>query len=84
MFSHKKLTVKRKKHNKPVHTGDGGDHFSNLQPVQNSRFSCTIQPQDQDPHLSGAKQAREEIREETTCRIVKQKKKLLLRKVYKG
>lgn len=51
-----------------THTGNRGDHLSNLQPVQDGCFPGTIQTKDQDPHLPCAKQAREETREETTCR----------------
>ena len=56
----------KSKRNKPVHTGDCGDHLSNLQPVQNGCLSCTIQTQDEDPHLPGAKQAPEDTGEEVT------------------
>lgn len=49
-----------------VLTGDGGDHLSHLQPVQDGGFPCAVQAQDQNPHLSGAKQVGEEARKETT------------------
>lgn len=49
-----------------IHTRDCGDHFSNLQPIQNGGFSCTVQTKDQNPHFPGAKEAREETREEPT------------------
>ena len=49
-----------------MHTWDCGYDFSNLQPVQNGGFPCTVQTQDQNPHLPGAEKAREETREETT------------------
>lgn len=45
---------------KELRTWNGGDHLSDLQAVQDGSFTGSVQPQDQDPHLSGAKQAREE------------------------
>lgn len=45
-------------------TGDCGDNFSNLKSVQNSCFSSTVQTEDQNPHLSGAKQIGEEAGKE--------------------
>lgn len=57
---------KRQCFQEPPHTWDRRDNLSNLQSVQDCGFSSTVQTQDQDPHLPGAEEAREETGEEST------------------
>ena len=49
-------------------TGDGGHHFSHLQPVQDGGLPRSVQPQDQYPHLLSPPQACEETGEEASWR----------------
>lgn len=47
-------------------TGYGGNNLADLQPVQNGRLSSTIEPQDENPHLTTAQQA-SEVAQKPTC-----------------
>lgn len=68
-------------------TWNGGNNFSNLQPVENGCFSCSIQPQDKNPHLSSSKQTGKDGGEKAPCK--KQNRKafqcqLAIRRIRKG
>lgn len=68
-------------------TWNGGNNFSNLQPVENGCFSCSVQPQDKNPHLSSSKQTGKDGGEKAPCK--KQNRKafqcqLAIRRIRKG